>query len=131
MNRQCIMDNKRQQKFARLIQKDLGEIFQKETRDLFEGAFITVTEVKVSPDLGIARVYLSFMLAKNKTMLMDSIEDQSKTIRQRLANRIRHQVRVIPELHFYLDESADYAARMDEIITNLNIPPADDTDKQP
>jgi ribosome-binding factor A len=125
------MDNKRQQKFARLIQKDLGEIFQKETRDLFEGAFITVTEVKVSPDLGIARVYLSFMLAKNKTMLMDSIQDQGKTIRQRLASRIRHQVRVIPELHFYLDESADYAARMDEIITNLNIPPADDTDKQP
>ena len=125
------MDSKRQQKFARLIQKDLGEIFQKETRDLFEGAFITVTEVKVSPDLGIARVYLSFMLAKNKTMLMESIQDQGKTIRQRLANRIRHQVRVIPELHFYLDESADYAARMDEIITNLNIPPADDTDKQP
>ena len=122
------MDSKRQQKFARLIQKDLGEIFQKETRDLFEGAFITVTEVKVSPDLGIARVYLSFMLAKNKTMLMESIQDQGKTIRQRLANRIRHQVRVIPELHFYLDESADYAARMDEIITNLNIPPADDID---
>lgn len=131
MNRQCIMDSKRQQKFARLIQKDLGEIFQKETRDLFEGAFITVTEVKVSPDLGIARVYLSFMLAKNKTLLMESIQDQGKTIRQRLANRIRHQVRVIPELHFYLDESADYAARMDEIITNLNIPPADDNDKQP
>jgi ribosome-binding factor A len=125
------MDSKRQQKFARLIQKDLGEIFQKETRDLFEGAFITVTEVKVSPDLGIARVYLSFMLAKNKTLLMESIQDQGKTIRQRLANRIRHQVRVIPELHFYLDESADYAARMDEIITNLNIPPADDNDKQP
>ena len=125
------MDSKRQQKFARLIQKDLGDIFQKETRDLFEGAFITVTEVKVSPDLGIARVYLSFMLAKNKTMLLESIQDQGKTIRQRLANRIRHQVRVIPELHFYLDETADYAARMDEIISNLHIPPADESDPQP
>jgi len=131
VNRQCIMDSKRQQKFARLIQKDLGDIFQKETRDLFEGAFITVTEVKVSPDLGIARVYLSFMLAKNKTLLLESVQDQGKTIRQRLANRIRHQVRVIPELHFYLDETADYAARMDEIISNLHIPPADESDQQP
>lgn len=125
------MDSKRQQKFARLIQKDLGDIFQKETRDLFEGAFITVTEVKVSPDLGIARVYLSFMLAKNKTLLLEAIQDQVKTIRQRLATRIRHQVRVIPELHFYLDETADYAARMDEIISNLHIPPADESDPQP
>jgi ribosome-binding factor A len=125
------MDSKRQQKFARLIQKDLGDIFQKETRDLFEGAFITVTEVKVSPDLGIARVYLSFMLAKNKTLLLESIQDQGKTVRQRLATRIRHQVRVIPELHFYLDETADYAARMDEIISNLHIPPADESDPQP
>ena len=125
------MDSKRQQKFARLIQKDLGDIFQKETRDLFEGAFITVTEVKVSPDLGIARVYLSFMLAKNKTMLLESIQDQGKTIRQRLASRIRHQVRVIPELHFYLDETADYAARMDALISNLQIPPADESDPQP
>ena len=125
------MDSKRQQKFARLIQKDLGDIFQKETRDLFEGAFITVTEVKVSPDLGIARVYLSFMLAKNKAMLLEAIQDQGKTIRQRLATRIRHQVRVIPELHFYLDETADYAARMDALISNLQIPPADESDPQP
>jgi ribosome-binding factor A len=123
------MDSKRQQKFARLIQKDLGEIFQKETRNLFEGAFITVTEVKVSPDLGLARVYLSFMLARNKAMLLESIEEQNKTIRQMLANRIRHQVRVIPELHFHLDETADYAARMDEIISNLNIPPAEDSEQ--
>jgi ribosome-binding factor A len=123
------MDSKRQQKFARLIQKDLGEIFQKETRNLFEGAFITVTEVKVSPDLGLARVYLSFMLARNKSMLLESIEEHNKTIRQMLANRIRHQVRVIPELHFHLDETADYAAKMDEIISKLNIPPADDSEQ--
>jgi ribosome-binding factor A len=129
VNSPCIMDSKRQQKFARLIQKDLGEIFQKETRNLFEGAFITVTEVKVSPDLGLARVYLSFMLARNKSMLLESIEEHNKTIRQMLANRIRHQVRVIPELHFHLDETADYAAKMDEIISKLNIPPADDSEQ--
>jgi ribosome-binding factor A len=117
------MDSKRQQKFSRLIQKDLGDIFQKETRDFFGGAFITVTEVKVSPDLAIARVYLSMMLVKNKAQLLEDIKEKGKTIRQQLANRIRHQVRVIPELHFYLDETADYAAKMDALISGLNIPP--------
>ena len=117
------MDSKRQQKFARLIQKDLGEIFQKEARNSFGGVFITVTEVKVSPDLGVAKAYLSLMLVKNKPLVMEAIQEQGKTIRQMLANRIRHQVRVIPELHFFLDESADYAAQMDSLLANLHIPP--------
>jgi ribosome-binding factor A len=120
------MDSKRQQKFSRLIQKDLGDIFQKEARDLFEGAFITVTEVKVSPDMGLARVYLSMMLVKNKTQLLEGVKDKGKVIRKMLADRIRHQVRVIPELHFYLDETADYAAKMDALISGLNIPPAEE-----
>jgi len=118
------MDSKRQQKFARQIQKDLGEIFQRDARSLVEGAFITVTEVKVTPDLGIARAYLSFMLVKDKEELLDTLRVQTKTIRQHLANRIRHQVRVIPELQFYLDDSAEYAAKMDDLFAGLEIPPA-------
>jgi ribosome-binding factor A len=124
------MDNKRQQKFSRLIQKDLGDIFQKEARDLFDGAFITVTEVKVSPDMGLARVYLSMMLVKNKAQLLEGVKDKGKVIRKMLADRIRHQVRVIPELHFYLDETADYAAKMDALISGLNIPPAEENSEQ-
>jgi ribosome-binding factor A len=118
------MDSKRQQKFARQIQKDLGELFQRDLRSQFDNAFITVTDVKVSSDLGIARAYLSFMLAKDKEGLLEQVRDKTKTIRQLLANRIRHQVRIIPELQFFLDDTAEYAAKMDALFANLDIPPA-------
>ena len=118
------MDSKRQQKFARQIQKDLSDIFQRDLRSQFDNAFITVTEVKVTPDLGMARAYLSFMLAKDKQGTLEDVQNKTKTIRQLLANRIRHQVRVIPELQFFLDDTADYAAKMDAIFANLDIPPA-------
>lgn len=119
------MDSKRQQKFARQIQKDLSDIFQRDLRSQFDNAFITVTEVKVTPDLGMARAYLSFMLAKDKQGTLEDVQNKTKTIRQLLANRIRHQVRVIPELQFFLDDTADYAAKMDAIFANLDIPPAE------
>ncbi|MCY7352885.1 MAG: 30S ribosome-binding factor RbfA [Cytophagaceae bacterium] len=118
------MDSKRQQKFARQIQKDLGEIFQRDARSHFEGAFITVTDVKVTPDMGIARVYLSFLLVKDREGTLELIRGKTKTVRQILANRIRHQVRVIPELQFFLDDTAEYAAKMDALFADLVIPPA-------
>lgn len=120
------MESKRQQKFARLIQKDLSEIFQKDAKNLFNGAFITVTEVKVSPDLGLAKVYLSFLLAKNKEDLLEDIKEKGKNIRHLLATKIKNQVRIIPELVFYLDESAEYASKMDTLISKLDIPPTTD-----
>lgn len=123
------MDSQRQQKFARLIQKDLGEIFQHDTKNLFNGAFITVTSVRVSPDLSIAKVYLSFLLAKDKQQLLEDIEEKNKTIRQLLARRIKNQARVIPELRFYLDDSADYASKIDSLLADLNIPPAEEGDE--
>ena len=122
------MDNKRQQKFSRLIQKELGDIFQREGRAHFGNVFITVTRVQVSPDLGVARVYLSFMLAPNKQFLLEDIQEKTKIIRQQLGSRIRHQARVIPELAFFLDETAEYAAKMDTLISGLNIPPASEED---
>jgi ribosome-binding factor A len=118
------MDSKRQQKFARLIQKDLGDLFQRDARPQLDGAFVTVTEVKVTPDLGIARVYLSFLLVNDKQAMLEQIRDKTKYLRQLLGNRIRHQVRVVPELQFYLDDSADYAAKMDALFSGLTIPPA-------
>jgi ribosome-binding factor A len=123
------MESKRQQKFARLIQKDLSEIFQRDAKSLFGGAFITVTDIKVSPDLGLAKVYLSFMLAKDKTGLLENIKEKSKSIRQMLASKIRNQVRVIPELAFYLDDTIEHATKMDALIANLHIPPATGEDE--
>ena len=123
------MESKRQQKFARLIQKDLSEIFQRDAKSLFGGAFITVTDIKVSPDLGLAKVYLSFMLAKDKTGLLENIKEKSKSIRQMLASKIRNQVRVIPELAFYLDDTIEHASKMDALIANLQIPPTTGEDE--
>ena len=94
------MESKRQQKFGRQIQKDLSEIFQKEFRELFGNAMVTVTDVKVSPDLSVARVYLSFLLADNVNQIMDSLFEKNKAIRNALANRIRKQARIIPHLGF-------------------------------
>lgn len=117
------MESKRQQKVARQIQKDLSDIFQKEGRTWFDNAFITVTVVRMSPDLGVARVYLSFLIAKNKGILLEQIQERSKSIRQLLGQKIRHQLRIVPELHFYLDDTAEYAAKMDTLFAGLTIPP--------
>jgi ribosome-binding factor A len=123
------MESKRQQKFARLIQKDLSEIFQRDAKNMFNGAFITLTEVKVSPDLSVAKVYLSFLLAKNKNNLLEEIKEKGKAIRQMLAAKIRNQARIIPELHFYLDESLEYAAKIDNLLSTIHIPPATEEDE--
>ena len=118
------MESKRQQKVARQIQKDLSDIFQKEGRIWFDNAFVTVTVVRISPDLAIARVYLSFLIAKNKGMLLEQIQDRNKSIRQVLGQRVRHQLRIVPELHFYLDDSAEYAAKMNTLFAGITIPPS-------
>ncbi len=124
------MESKRQQKFARQIQKDLGDIFQREMRNQFGDAFITVTDVKVSPDLGIARAYLSFLLTNDKEQLLKNIREKTKQIRQILANKIRNQVRIIPELQFFVDDTAEYAAKMDALFSGITIPPASEEDTE-
>ncbi|MBK6265706.1 30S ribosome-binding factor RbfA [Marivirga sp. S37H4] len=116
----------RQQKFSRLIQKDLGEIFQKDMNNAFGKAFITITEVEMSPDLSVAKIYLSLMLSENPKETMEAIQLKKSEIRKHLGNRIGKQVRIVPELIFYMDETLDQANRIDSILSKLNIPPADE-----
>ena len=118
------MESKRQQKFARQLQKDLSELFQRDFQGQFGRAMVTVTDVKMSPDLAIARVYLSFLMTENKQLTLELVQEKTKSLRQVLGSKIRHYVRVIPELHFFLDDTAEYAAKMDELFANLQIPPA-------
>lgn len=118
------MESKRQQKVARQLQRDLSEIFQRDVPHLFNGAFITVTSVRISPDLSVARVYLSFLATKNRQMLLESIQEKGKVLRQHLGERVRHQLRIVPELSFYMDDTADYADKMDKLFAGLEIPPA-------
>lgn len=116
------METKRQKQYSKQIQKDLGELFQRDFRKLFDGAFVTITDVKTTPDLGIARVYLSFMLAKDHEALIEKIRENSGLIRGKFGNRVRHQFRVIPEFQFYIDDTAEVAQKMHELLDSLDIP---------
>ena len=120
----------RQLKFGRLIQKEISDIFQRDKRGILDNAFITVADVKVSPDLGVAKIYISMMLAKDKQAVLEKINTRKSEIRKALGDKIRKQVRVIPELIFYLDEVEENAQRMDSLIKNLSIPSAAKKDEE-
>ncbi|PKP03570.1 MAG: ribosome-binding factor A [Bacteroidetes bacterium HGW-Bacteroidetes-6] len=110
------MDSIRQQKSARLIQKDLAEIFLLEGKNWFPNAMITVTQVRISPDMSIARVYLSLFAIKDKESLLQDITIHTSEIRKHLGNRIGKQVRIIPELKFFIDDSLDYMEKIDQAL---------------
>jgi len=113
----------RQQKYAKLIQKELSDIFQKDKRGILDNAFITIADVRINPDLSVAKVYISMLLAKEKDKTLERINKRKSEIRKALGNKIAKQVRIIPELIFYKDEVEENATRMDDIIKNLHIPP--------
>jgi ribosome-binding factor A len=113
----------RQQKFAKLIQKELSDIFQRDKRGIVGNAFISIAEVKISPDLSVAKVYISMLLAKDKPAILEKLDLHKKEIRKALGDRIRNQARIVPEIAFFIDEVEENAARMDELISGLTIPP--------
>lgn len=118
------MDSVRQQKYAKLIQKELGELFQREGRNWYGPIFVTVTGVKVTPDLGLARVHISVFKAPKPQEILKNLKIHKAEIRLQLGRRIGKQARIIPELEFFIDDSLDYAEKMDAIFKNLHIPPA-------
>jgi ribosome-binding factor A len=118
-------ESKRQQKFARLILKDLSEILQQDKRGILEGAFITISDVMMSPDLSIAKVYLSMLMIKDREALLEKINDRKSEIRKALGNKIGKQVRIVPNLLFYIDDIPENASRIDKIIGDLDIPSKD------
>lgn len=87
---------------------------------MFNNAFITISNVSMSPDLGYAKVYLSFFNEQNKEELLRTIELQTVPIRRELASRIRKQVRVIPELQFFVDDSLDYVFKMEKLFNEIH-----------
>jgi len=116
-------ESTRQQKFSRLIQKELSDVFQRDKRGILENTLVTIADVKVSPDLSVASIYISMMLVKDKQKVLEKFNANKKEIRKALGERIGKQVRIIPELVFYIDETEENAKRIEDILKNLNIPP--------
>jgi ribosome-binding factor A len=110
------MESTRQNKISRLLQKDLSDIFLKEGRNLFGSAMITVTKVHVTSDLSIAKIYMSLFATKDKDELLKQIKLHAKEIRFKLGQRIGRQVRVIPDLQFYMDDSLDYIEKIEKLL---------------
>ncbi|MCD6347058.1 MAG: 30S ribosome-binding factor RbfA [Bacteroidales bacterium] len=111
------MESKRQQRVARLLQKDLAEIMRVNSRKFATGVIISVTVVRLSPDLGLAKVYLSVFPSGKSKEVIESITQHSKSIRYELGTKVGKQLRIVPELRFYLDDSIDYAAHIDDLLS--------------
>ena len=109
------METTRQNKIARLIQKELSEIFLLQTKAM-SGVLVSVSVVRISPDMSYARVYLSIFPSERSEEIVKNINDNMKSIRIEMGNRVRHQLRIIPELKFFVDDSLDYAAHIDELL---------------
>lgn len=110
------MESVRQSKVAKLLQKELAEIFRANSQKLFGGGFITVTIVRISPDLSSAKVYVSIMANKDVNAVFKLINDQKVLIRKMLGHEIGKQVRIIPDLSFFIDDSYDYAEKINQLL---------------
>lgn len=111
------MESNRQQKINRLIQKELSEIFLLETKKM-PGVLISVTNVRVSPDLGLAHAHLSIFPSEKGSELIVNINENVKSVRYELGKRVGKQLRVVPELNFHLDDSLDYIENIDRLLNN-------------
>jgi len=110
------MESTRLKKVSRLLLRDLGDIFQKLAKSNFSGTLISVTKVRVSPDLGTARVYLSIFPNTHQNNIMQYVEEHHGHLRNELAQRVKQQLRVIPDLHYHLDDSLDYEENIERLL---------------
>ena len=121
------METTRQQKIARLIQKELGDIFQKQTQAT-HGVLVSVSAVRISPDLSIAKGYLSIFPSERAQEILNNINANARQIRYDLGKRVRFQLRIIPELKFFIDDSLDYLDHIDELLKGTEPPIGAQTD---
>ena len=109
------METTRQNKISRLLQKELSEIFLLQKKAM-QGTLVSVSVVRISPDMSIARVYLSIFPSEKGEELVKNINENMKSIRFELGTRVRHQLRIIPELKFFIDDSLDYLQKIDSLL---------------
>lgn len=109
------METTRQQKISRLIQKELGDIFQKQTQAM-HGVLVSVSAVRISPDMSVCHAYLSVFPSERSQEIVDNVNNNMRELRYELGTRVRHQLRIIPELKFFIDDSLDYIEHIDELL---------------
>ena len=112
------MESTRQKKVSRQVLKDLSEIFQLEGRDIIGTSFVSVTVVRVSADLSVARVYLSVFGTEEKEELLEKINNTGSVFRKKLGIRVKNQMRKVPELKFFLDDSVDYSEQIEDLLND-------------
>jgi len=113
-------ESKRQQRFAGVIQQDLAELFHRDGNSWAPGAFITVTRVRVTPDLAIARIYLSFLQTATAAADLKAVKTKTNDIRYKLGLKIKNQVRIVPQLEFFLDDTNEYVEHMDKLFDEIS-----------
>lgn len=122
--------SKRQLKFSKLIKEEISAILQSQFYSDFNGKLVTVTDVEMSPDLGLARIYISVFPITFSDNALNLINDRKSKVRGELGRKIGKQVRIIPELAFFLDATAETAQSIDRLIDSLDIPEEDDSENE-
>jgi ribosome-binding factor A len=112
-------EGKRQKQVAGLINTELNDIFLRMGLNMQDGGMVSISSVKITPDLFEARVYLSFFQVKDNDAMLTKIQEKTKEIRNELGKRVRHQLRSIPQLTFYIDDTLDYVFRMEELLDKI------------
>jgi ribosome-binding factor A len=110
------MESTRQKKVSRLIQKELADIFLKKTNEFAPGKLVSITVVRVSPDLSFAKVFLSIFPSVNQDKVVNAIKDHTTKIRFELGQKVRTQLRIVPEIAFFIDDSLDYIENIDKLL---------------
>ena len=113
-------EGKRQRQVAGAIQEEMNDIFRRLNLSMLDGGMVSISSVKVTPDLLEARIYLSLFQVKDTKATMKTIESRAWEIKKELADKMKHQLRRIPVLHFYLDDTLDYVFKMEEIFKHIS-----------
>lgn len=124
-----MQEGKRQKQIAGLLQAEATNIFQRLGLNMIAGGMVSISSVKITPDLLEARIYLSLFQVKDNEAALKKIEDRAWEIKKEIAARVKHQLRMIPEIRYYLDDTLDHAFKMEELFKKIN-PKGGDSETQ-
>ncbi|MBP6432390.1 MAG: 30S ribosome-binding factor RbfA [Ferruginibacter sp.] len=115
-----MLEGKRQKQVAGLLNKELSDIFQRMGLGMIDGGIVSIASVKITPDLFAARIYLSSFKVADNQVALKKIEEKAHEIKRELTTRVRHQLRSMPKLTFYIDDTLDYVDKMEELFKEIN-----------